>query len=120
MFRCWLLQITDEPTTSCRSANPPSYYPCGDWIKNAIWFFDGIALLVPNYIKQGPEQLDRSIVVELKEKGVLEIIEPEKAGDKAATGRLATAMTDIITSKGFSTAYGLCELLFFSFSLAEL
>ena len=79
------------------------YYPnpmwtYGDWIKNLVLFFDGIALLVPEYMKDRPEQLDRPIVVGLKEQGLLEIIEPERAVDKAATEALATAMTDIITS----------------------
>jgi len=36
------------------------YYPgpvwhSGDWIKNLILFFDGIALLVPDYIKDKPD-----------------------------------------------------------------
>jgi hypothetical protein len=79
------------------------YYPnpmwsYGDWIKNLVLFFDGIALLVPDYMKERPEELDRPIVIGLREKGLLEIIEPEKAVDKSATEKLATAMTDIITS----------------------
>ena len=79
------------------------YYPNpmwtnGDWIKTLVLFFDGIALLVPDYMKGRPEELDRSIVVGLKEQGLLEIIEPETAIDKSATEKLAMAMTDIITS----------------------
>lgn len=39
------------------------YYPgpvwnSGDWIKNLILFFDGIALLVPDYIKDKPDIVD--------------------------------------------------------------
>ena len=69
------------------------YYPnpvwtYGDWIKNLVLFFDGIALLVPDYMRDRPEQVDRPIVVGLKEQGLLEIIEPEKAVDKAATEQL--------------------------------
>ncbi len=35
------------------------YYPNpmwthGDWIKNLVLFFDGIALLVPDYMKERP------------------------------------------------------------------
>jgi hypothetical protein len=79
------------------------YYPNpmwhhGDWIKNLVLFFDGIALLVPNYMKKRPEEIDPAIVAGLKQQGLLEIIEPEKAVDKAATEKLATAMTDVITS----------------------
>ena len=79
------------------------YYPnpvwtYGDWIKNLVLFFDGIALLVPDYMRDQPEQIDRPIVVGLKERGLLEIIEPERAVDKSATEQLASAMTDIIAS----------------------
>jgi hypothetical protein len=47
-------------------ANTPAkelalYYPNpmwyrGDWVKNLILFFDGIALLVPSYMKGHPEE----------------------------------------------------------------
>ena len=79
------------------------YYPnpmwvYGDWIKNLVLFFDGIALLVPNYMKERPEEIDRPIVVGLREQGLLEIIEPERAVDKSATKKLAKAMIDIIAS----------------------
>ncbi len=79
------------------------YYPnpmwySGDWVKNLILFFDGVALLVPKYMKNRPEEIDPSIVTGLKEHGLLYFIEPEKAVDKAATERLAITLTDIITS----------------------
>lgn len=79
------------------------YYPnpvwrYGDWIKNLVLFFDGIALLVPSYMKERPEEIDAPIVAGLREHGLLEIIEPETAVDKAATEKLAMALTDVITS----------------------
>src|SRR5260370_29638213 len=66
------------------------YYPNpmwsdGSWIKNLVLFFDGIALLVPKYMKERPEEADPAIVAGLKQHGLLEIIEPEKALDKSAT-----------------------------------
>ena len=70
----------------------------GDWIKNLVLFFDGISLLVPNYMKDRPEQTDRPVIVGLRERGLLEIIEPERAVDKSATEQLASALTDVITS----------------------
>ena len=69
-----------------------------DWVKSLVLFFDGIALLVPDYMKERPEEIDRPIVVGMKDQGLLEIIEPERAVDESATEKLATAMTDIITS----------------------
>lgn|SRR5215813_3865427 len=79
------------------------YYPNpmwyrGDWMKSLILFFDGIALLVPNYMKRRPEEIDPAIVAGLKKHNLLKIIEPEKAVDRIATEKLATAMTDIIAS----------------------
>ncbi len=79
------------------------YYPNpmwsdGSWIKNLVLFFDGIALLVPKYMKERPEEADPAIVAGLKQHGLLEIIEPEKALDKSATEKLAMVLTDIITS----------------------
>ena len=49
-------------------------------------------------MRNRPEEIDRPIVVGLKEKGLLDIIEPETAVDSSATEELATAMTDIIVS----------------------
>ena len=79
------------------------YYPNpiwsnGDWIKNLVLFFDGIALLVPRYMKEQLEEIDGPIVVGLKQEGLLEVIEPEVAVEKSATEKLAMAMTDIIAS----------------------
>ena len=70
----------------------------GNWIKNLVLFFDGVALLVPSYMKELPETLDGALVVGLKDHGLLEVIEPEDAIDESATEKLATAMTDVITS----------------------
>lgn len=79
------------------------YYPnpmwySGDWVKSLILFFDGIGLLVPTYMKDGLEMEDPFIVVGLREHGLLHVLEPETVVDAAATAKLATAMTDIITS----------------------
>ena len=91
----------------------------GDWIKNLLLCFDGVALLVPGYMKERPEWLDRSIVVGLKEQGLLEIIEPEEAVDKSATEKLATEMTDIITS-GVLDELGKEETAFHELSMSRL
>lgn len=79
------------------------YYPNpmwrhSDWVKKLILFFDGIALLVPEYMRDRPEMIDPAIVAGLKAHNLLHIIEPEKAVDKEATEKLATAMTDVIAS----------------------
>ncbi len=79
------------------------YYPNpmwqhGDWVKSLIVFFDGIALLVPEYMKDKPELVDPAIVAGLNEHHLLHILQPEQVVDAEATAQLATALTDIIVS----------------------
>ena len=79
------------------------YYPGWIWysdaaIKNLLLFFDGIALLVPDFMRDRPANAVPEIVVPLVDDGLLHILEPEKLIDKRATERLAEAMTDIIAS----------------------
>jgi len=96
--------MSDEnPRDSAEKPEMAFYYPnpmwySGDWVKSLSLFFDGIGLLVPNYMKDRPELLDPALVAGLKQHGLLHIFEPETVIDKAATEKLATAMTDIITS----------------------
>lgn len=70
----------------------------GDWIKNLILFFDGIALLVPEYMKEKPEVIDPTIVTGLKQYNLLHILEPERVIDATASEQLAAAMREIIES----------------------
>ncbi len=43
----------------------------GDWVKNLILFFDGVALLVPEYMKDKPRILDPAIVAGLEQHNLL-------------------------------------------------
>ena len=100
------------------------YYPnpiwsYGDWIKSLVLFFDGVALLVPDYMRDRPEEIDRPIAVGLKDKGLLEIIEPETAVDSSATEQLASAMTDIVAS-GVLDELGNEESAFHEISMSRL
>ncbi len=98
------------------------YYPgpmwsSAAWIKNLLLFFDGVGLLVPAYMKDRPEYLDPSIVAALNEHKLLHILEPETLVDKPATEKLATAMTDIITSGALdSLAHGATHFHALSYS----
>ena len=90
--------MTNTETRELAFYYPNPMWTHRDWIKNLVLFFDGIALLVPDYMKKLPEELDRSMVMGLEEQGLLDIIEPEVAVDKLATEELAMALVDIITS----------------------
>ena len=98
--------MTAEPPRELAFYYPNPLWANGDWIKSILLFFDGVALLVPGYMKDRPERLDRPIVVGLEEHGLLEIIEPEQAVDRSATERLAMAMTDIVTSGALTELEG--------------
>ena len=79
------------------------YYPNpvwtnGDWVKNLILFFDGVALLVPDYMRESPFRSDPAIAAGLEEYGLLKIFEPETFIDAQAAEALAETMTDIIAS----------------------
>lgn len=84
------------------------YYPNPIWadsnaIKNLILFFDEIALLVPEYMRDKPFRIDPATTAGLNEHGLLRILEPETFIDQSATEALATAMTDVITSGALDT-----------------
>lgn len=75
----------------------PVWY-VGDWIKNLILFFDGIALLVPEYMKDRPGAFDPVMVAGLQEHGLLHILEPEECVNQQATEKLAEAVSDVLAS----------------------
>jgi hypothetical protein len=68
------------------AAEPPEvgfYYPnpmwmYGDWVKNLVLFFDGIALLVPEYMEDRLEHFDPPIVTGLRDRiivsGALDVL----------------------------------------------
>lgn len=75
----------------------PFWYSAG-WVKSLLLFFDGVALLVPAYMRDRPRDLEPEMVVPLQESGLLTLIEAETAVDKRATEELAAALTNVITS----------------------
>lgn len=95
---------TPRPVTDSIPARQVGYYyPEWIWrdpnlVKNLLLFFDQVALLVPNYMRDRPEQVDPALVAGLEEHELLLILEPEKVVDQAAAELLAEAMTRLITS----------------------
>jgi hypothetical protein len=79
------------------------YYPGIIWrhadvIKNVLLFFDGIGLLVPEYMIERPEYIDPSLAIPLRQRGLLHTLKPEQLVDRPTTEVLATQMADIIHS----------------------
>jgi hypothetical protein len=79
------------------------YYPNpmwsdGEWVKNLVLFFDGIALLLPESMKDRPFEADPAIAYGLADAGLLHILEPEEHVDATVTGDLADAIDRILRS----------------------
>ena len=94
----YCLSGTSVAMENSRSATKPPnlafYYPGWIWrdadaLKNLLLFFDGIALLVPAYMRDRVHQVDELFTSRLSEAGLLKILEPEELVDKAATEKLA-------------------------------
>lgn len=92
--------VTEEANNHSELAYyyPNPFWYHGDWVKSLILFFDGIAILVPTYMKDRVDDSDPAIVSGLRKHGLLHVIEPETTVDDAATYSLANSMTDIIAS----------------------
>ena len=69
-----------------------------DWAKNLICFFDGIAMLIPEYMEDSRSFDDYSIVSALKDHDLFHVIRPEEVVDAKATETLTEALIEIITS----------------------
>ncbi len=77
---------------------PNPYFHDADWVKNLILFFDGLALLIPEYMADHSDLDDLAIIQGLKEHDLFTVIRPESTVDKDATAKLAEALTDVIAS----------------------
>ena len=77
---------------------PGQYWDDSDWIKNLILFFDGIAMLIPNYMPDQASFEDYPIVSSLREHGMFKILRPEEAVGAEETKRLSSALAEIISS----------------------
>ena len=82
------------------------YYPGpmwhgSDWIKTLILFFDGVGILLPNYMNGKLEREDPATAIPLLDKGLLHVLEPEKIIDKKATMQLGETVSEMIESGAF-------------------
>ena len=77
---------------------PGQYLNDLDWIKNLVCFFDGVAMLIPEYMTDHHALDDYSIISSLKDHGLFHVIRPEKVVDATATEQLTNACVAIISS----------------------
>lgn len=79
------------------------YYPGviwhnASWVKSLALFFDEVALLVPDYMRDRPLALDPAIAEPLQDAGLLRILSPEVLVGQDAAEMLSTAMVEMLAS----------------------
>ena len=104
---------------------PGQYWRNPDWIKNLILFFDGIAMLIPEYMSDQGRFDDYPIIASLKEHGLFHVIRPEENVGKKETEKLAEALVEIIASGGLdhlteNSSHGADHSSFGSLSMSRL
>jgi len=77
---------------------PNPYWRDADWAKNLILFFDGIGMLIPNYMPDSSHFDDAAVIAGLKEHNLFHVFQPETFLDNDSAMRLTNAMTEIISS----------------------
>lgn len=97
------------------------YYPGviwhdAGWVKSLALFFDQVALLVPDYMRDRPRALDPAIAEPLEDAGLLRILSPETLVGPDASEELATAMVEILTSGALDDLPGECRFEALSWS----
>ena len=77
---------------------PGQYWRSVDWIKNLVLFFDGVAMLIPEYMSDHASFDDLPVVTALKSHDMFHVIRPETSIGEKETETLASALVDVITS----------------------
>lgn len=67
-----------------------------DSIKTLLLFFDGVALLVPDYMRDRPLLSDPSLAQPLHDQGLLHRLSPETLVDQATAEALIELLDDMI------------------------
>lgn len=68
----------------------------GNFIKSLLLFFDGIALLTPDYMRDRPFQADPSLAEPLADRGLLHILSPEALVDDETAQSLADLIEGVL------------------------
>jgi len=77
---------------------PNPYWRNVDWAKNIILFFDGIGMLIPNYMEEAARFEDEAVIAGLKEHNLFHVFQPETFIDQSAAERLEQTLMGIIES----------------------
>lgn len=73
----------------------------GDWFKTLLLFFDGIAVTVPDYMREMPLMTDPVLAQPLAERGLLIRLSPEELIDEAAAENIAELIVEVLDAGAF-------------------
>jgi len=73
----------------------------GDQLKTLLLFFDGIALLVPDYIRGRPLETDPTLAQPLDDLGLLHRLSPETLVDESVTDSLVALLDTLLGTGAF-------------------
>jgi hypothetical protein len=73
----------------------------GDALKNLLLFFDGITILLPRYMAGRESVADPVLAGPLRERGLLQVLEPETFVDLQLTEQLIAAVAELVTGGAF-------------------
>jgi hypothetical protein len=68
------------------------------WLKNLLLFFDGVALLVPTYLRNRLDAADPALVEGLRQNDLLHVLEPESLMNQQAAEALTEHLADLLAS----------------------
>jgi hypothetical protein len=68
----------------------------GGWIKSLLLFFDGIAILLPDYMHGRHISADPTLAGPLEDRGLLEVLEPNEWVDKQVTEELCGSVLGLV------------------------
>jgi len=115
---------TAGPMSELAYYYPEPYWlaPEGSWIKSLLLFFDGVAILLPSYMRGRELVADPSLAEPLMDRGLLKVLEPEWFVDDELSSRLAEGMVELITAGAFdhSDSHPFAELSMSRMGFAEL
>ena len=73
----------------------------GDWIKSLLLFFDGVAVLVPDYMRNRPLWADPTLAQPLEAQGLLHRLSPEALVDQDTAETLTDLLDRLINAGTF-------------------
>lgn len=78
----------------------------GSWIKSLLLFFDGVAILLPSYMRGREFVADPTLAGPLTDHGLLKVLEPDWFVDDVLAERLASGIVELMSNGAFDNANG--------------